>query len=203
VRVLDAVAAIILFLNLPIPLYWYVLHPFGRFWRTRLKAAYVTALLLSWLPVTVAIIVFRRELFRSDWPPVAAIVGGVALILLEGWIFWRVRRDLGGSRLIGHAELKGGGELQLRGIYARMRHPRYVGSLLAIIGACLLAGTRVMWIVAAVWAALMLASILMEEREMRARFGAEYESYCRRVPRFWPRWTNDSASASQNLSSER
>ncbi|MGH9716014.1 MAG: methyltransferase family protein [Candidatus Acidiferrales bacterium] len=186
-KVFDAVAAIILFLNLPIPLYWFVLHPFGRFWRLRLKAAYVTALACSWLPVTVAIIVFRHELFRTDWPPVAAIGAGAALIIFESWIFWRVRRDLGGSRLVGRTELKGGGELELRGIYASIRHPRYLGSLLAIIGACLLAGMRVMWIVAAVWAALMLVSILMEEREMRKRFGAEYTEYCRRVPRFIPR----------------
>jgi protein-S-isoprenylcysteine O-methyltransferase Ste14 len=187
-RFVEAVAAIILFLNLPIPLYWFVLHPLGTFWRTRLKAAYATALLCSWMPVTIALIVFRRELFRRDWPPVAAIILGAALILFEGWIFWRVRRDLGGSRLVGHAELKGERKLELRGIYARVRHPRYTGSLLAIVGACLLAGTRAMWIVAGVWAALMLMSIFMEEREMRERFGAEYAEYCRRVPRFWPRW---------------
>lgn len=186
-RVLDALAGIILFLNLPIPLYWFALHPWGKFWRTRLKAAYVTALACSWLPVTVAIVMFRRKLFRHDWPPVIAIVAGIALIVFEIWIFWRVRRDLGGSRLVGHAELKGGGELQLRGIYAHIRHPRYAGSFLAIVGACLLAGTRVLWIVAAAWTALMLASIFMEEREMRRRFGAAYEEYCRRVPRFWPR----------------
>lgn len=192
-KLLDAVAGIILFLNLPIPLYWYVLHPFGRFWRKRVRAAYATALLLSWLPVTVALIAFRGALFRTGWPPMAAIVAGFALIFVEVWIFRRVRRDLGGARLVGHAELKGGGELQLGGIYARMRHPRYVGSLLAIIGACLLAGTRVAWMVAAVWAALMLVSILLEEREMRARFGAEYEEYCRRVPRFWPGRDHDTA----------
>jgi len=184
--VLRALAAIIVFLNWPIPLYWFVLHPFGNFWRTRLRAAFVAALLCSWLPVTIAIFAFRDELFRRDWPPAAAIAAGAALIVFESWIFWRVRRDLGGSRLVGHAELQGSGELQLCGIYARMRHPRYVGSLLAIMGACLLAGTRLMWIVSAVWAALMLAAILLEEREMRARFGAAYVQYCRRVPRFWP-----------------
>ncbi|HVB86277.1 MAG TPA: isoprenylcysteine carboxylmethyltransferase family protein [Candidatus Dormibacteraeota bacterium] len=180
------VAAIVLFLNLPIPLYWFVLHPFGRFWRMRLKAAYVTALLCSWLPVTAALVACRHQMFRHDPPPLAAITAGVALIVIEIWIFWRVRRDLGASRLVGHTELKGGGELQLQGIYARMRHPRYVGSLLAIIGACLLAGTRLTWIVSAVWAVLMLVSILLEEREMHARFGAAYVEYCRRVPMFLP-----------------
>jgi protein-S-isoprenylcysteine O-methyltransferase Ste14 len=32
----------------------------------------------------------------------------------------------------------------------------------------------------------MLAAIAMEERELRRRFGASYEEYCRRVPRFIP-----------------
>jgi protein-S-isoprenylcysteine O-methyltransferase Ste14 len=34
----------------------------------------------------------------------------------------------------------------------------------------------------------MLAAITMEEREMRARFGAEFENYARQVPRFVPAW---------------
>ncbi len=43
-----------------------------------------------------------------------------------------------------------------------------------------------MWIVAVVWLVLMLVAILCEEREMRARFGAAYVDYCRRVPQFLP-----------------
>jgi protein-S-isoprenylcysteine O-methyltransferase Ste14 len=29
--------------------------------------------------------------------------------------------------------------------------------------------------------------VLLEERELRDRFGAEYEEYCRRVPRYIPK----------------
>lgn len=183
---LGWLAAIVLFLQLPIPLYWFVVHPLVKFWRRHPKAAYITGLLCSWPPVTAAIVVYRRELFRPNWPPTGAIAAGLALIVFEGWMFWRVHRDLGTSRLVGRTELSGSGEIARRGIYARIRHPRYAGSFLAILGACFLAGTRVMWVVAGVWLLLTLTAISLEERELRARFGAAYEEYCRRVPRFFP-----------------
>ena len=104
-----------------------------------------------------------------------------------------MKRDLGAARFIGQTELSGGGEITRQGIYARIRHPRYVGSLLAIVGACCLAGTRLMWTVAAVWTVLTLIVISLEERELRTRFGAEYEDYCRQVPRFLPASTKPRA----------
>ncbi len=182
----DWIAAVVLFLNLPIPLYWYIVHPLVAFWRHHEKAAYVTGLLCSWPLVTAGMIVYSRVLFRPDWPPAWAFVAGVALIGLEGWIFWRVRHDLGGARLVGRTELSGGGEIASQGIYSRLRHPRYAGSLLAILGSSLLGGTRAMWIVAGAWAVLMRLAIVFEERELHVRFGAAYEAYCRRVPRFLP-----------------
>jgi len=179
-------AAIVLFLQLPIPLYWFVVHPQVKFWRRHPRAVYIAGLAGSWLPVTIAIVVFHRELFRSGWPSVGALVLGLALIVLEGWIFWRVGRDLGGSRLVGQTELSGAGEIQRGGIYSRIRHPRYTASFLAILGACLLAGTRTLWIVAGAWLVLMLVAISFEEREMGTRFGALYVDYCSQVPRFVP-----------------
>jgi protein-S-isoprenylcysteine O-methyltransferase Ste14 len=183
---LGWLAAIVFLLQLPIPLYWFVVHAQVNFWRHHRKASYITGLLLSWGPVTPCLVIFRRQLFRFDWPPAWEIVLGFALIVFEGWIFWCVKRDLGTARLVGTTELLGGGEIVYQGIYAHLRHPRYVGSFLAILGACLLAGTRAMWIVTAVWSLLTLVAIALEERELRSRFGAAYEAYCRRVPRFLP-----------------
>jgi len=114
------------------------------------------------------------------------LLAGLGLIVFEGWIFWRVHRDLGTARLVGKTELSGGGVLESGGIYARIRHPRYVGSFLAIVGACLLAGTAVMWMIAACWLILMRFAIALEESELRRRFGARYEAYARAVPRFFP-----------------
>jgi len=184
---LDWLAALVLFLQLPIPLYWFVVHPQIDFWRRHQKATYVIALLCSWPPVTACIFLFRRELFRPDWPPVWAAFMGLALIIFEGWLFWRLSRDLGTARLMGKTELSGSGSIASQGIYSRIRHPRYAGSLLAILGACFLAGKPAMWAVAASWTALMLLAISFEEREMRRRFGAAYEEYAGRVPRFLPR----------------
>jgi protein-S-isoprenylcysteine O-methyltransferase Ste14 len=186
VTFLGWIAAIVLFLQLPIPLYWFVMHPQVNYWRRHRKAGYATGVLLSWLPVTLALVIFHRELFRTRPTTVWAIIAGFTLIVLEAWIFRRVHRDLGGERLVGQTELSGGGEIVHRGIYARMRHPRYVGSLLAILGACILAGTRATWLVAAAWLVLMRIAIALEEREMHDRFGASYEQYSRLVPRFVP-----------------
>ncbi len=183
---LGWLAAVVLFLQLPIPLYWFVVHPQVKFWRRHQTAGYITGGLFAWLPVTAGLILYHRQIFRADWPAAWRIISGLALMVLEGWIFWRVHRDLGGARLVGKTELSGGGEMAQQGIYGRIRHPRYAGSMLAILGACLIAGTNVMWEVAAVWCLLTLLAIAMEERELRARFGAAYEEYCRRVPRFLP-----------------
>lgn len=182
----DWLASVVLFLQLPIPLYWFVLHPPVDFWRRHEKASYVTGVLASWPPVTAGLVWYKTFLFRHDWPPVPSLILGLALILFEGWLFVRVRRDLGTARLVGKTELSGKGELASHGIYAHLRHPRYVGSLLAIVGACLIAGTLWMWVVAAVWTALTMIAILLEERELRLRFGKSYREYCRRVPRFLP-----------------
>jgi protein-S-isoprenylcysteine O-methyltransferase Ste14 len=181
-------AAIVLFLQLPIPLYWFVLHPFRVWWRRYPRAVYVVGLSCSWLPVTIAILALHRKLFMNQWPPMPRLATGLALIVVEAWVFWKVRRDLGTARLVGKTELAGGGEIERGGMYSRIRHPRYVASFLAILGACLLAGTRVMYLAAAVWVALMAGVISLEEREMRARFGGSYQEYCGKVPRFLPKW---------------
>jgi protein-S-isoprenylcysteine O-methyltransferase Ste14 len=180
-------AAIVLFVQLPIPLYWFVVHPLAGFWRQRQQMAFVVGLLLSWPPVTVCIVAFRGELFTTSSPALWRIVLGIALIAFEIWLFAKLTRDLGVARLVGKTELTGGGAIARNGIYARIRHPRYLGSFLAIVGACLLAGRPAMWGAAAAWTALMLAAIFLEEREMRARFGSDFEEYARQVPRFLPR----------------
>jgi protein-S-isoprenylcysteine O-methyltransferase Ste14 len=181
------IAAVVFFLQLPNPLFWLVLHPQVGFWRNHVRAGYITALAVAWGLVTVFLIRFHSTIFRNDVPGDLQIGAGLLFIALDLWLFAKVRRDLGTSRLIGRTELAGGGEVATVGIYSRIRHPRYAGMMASVLGACLLVATPLMWGVAAVWLLLVTVVISLEERELRARFGAAYSEYCQRVPRFIPR----------------
>ena len=181
------IAAVVFFLQLPNPIFWLVVHPQIHFWRGRARAAYITALLVSWGGVTALLIIFRDALLARTQRGELQIGFGLLLIAADIWLFARVRKDLGTARLIGKPELSGGGEVAETGIYARLRNPRYLGVLASVLGACLLAATPLMWGIATAWSVLVLVVIAFEERELRARLGAPYIEYCRRVPRFIPR----------------
>jgi protein-S-isoprenylcysteine O-methyltransferase Ste14 len=185
-RFLHAVAGFVLFIELPIPIYWLILHPFNSFWRSRVRAAFWFAGLTAWTCGGVALWFFRHLLLASARPPWFAIAAGFALIVVEGYLLVRVERELGSHRLVGHAELTGTGEMFSGGLYARVRHPRYAGMFCAVAGAALLAGTPLLWIVLVVWLPFALIVIGLEEKELAARFGPGYEAYRKRVPAFLP-----------------
>lgn len=123
-------------------------------------------------------------------PSALEAVIGVALIALDLFILYRADRDLGHLKLVGHAELTGKMELTTVGIYKHVRHPRYTGMILAVIGACFFTGTRWSWIVTGIWVLSVLVCIFLEERELHHRFGLAYDEYSRAVPRFFPRVWN-------------
>ena len=185
-RFLHAIAGFFLWFELPIPIYWLIVHPFHSFWRTRVRAAFWFGGLTAWIPGGVLMWIFRRSLLTATRPPWIEVGAGLLLIGVEIYLFGRVEKELGGRRLVGHAELTGTGEMHTSGLYGHVRHPRYSGMFCAVIGAALLCGTHLLWIVIAVWWVLALIAIRMEERELAMRFGAPYEEYRKRVPAFLP-----------------
>ena len=185
-RFLHVVAGFILFFELPIPIYWLILHPFNSFWRRHVRAAFWFAGLTAWTCGGAVLWVFRRSLLAASRPSWLAIAAGFTLIAVEGYLFVRVERELGSRRLVGHAELTGTGEMFSGGLYAHVRHPRYAGMFSALLGAALLAGTPLLWIVLALWWPFALLVIRLEEMELAARFGTAYEEYRKRVPAFLP-----------------
>ena len=76
----------------------------------------------------------------------------------------------------------------IAGPYVRMRNPLFGGVVIALVGAALAAAS---WSLAALAAAVLLVAHLwivrVEEPALRARFGAAYVEYLRRVPRWLPR----------------
>lgn len=75
----------------------------------------------------------------------------------------------------------------VRGSYRLVRNPMYVGVIALIVGQALLLGREVLFAWAAVaWLLFHLFVVLEEEPGLRRRFGADYEEYCARVPRWLP-----------------
>src|SRR5467141_1041233 len=185
-RFLQAVTGFFLFIELPIPIYWLIIHPFNSFWRNRVRAAFWIAGLTAWTVGGVLLWIFRPLLLATARPSWVEVAAGLALFGVEGDLIGRVERELGGKRLVGHAELTGTGELFTGGLYAYVRHPRYTGMFCAVVGAALLAGTPRLWAILAAWWILALIVIRLEERELAVRFGPSYIEYRKRVPAFLP-----------------
>jgi len=188
VRFFRYFALIVFFLDLPVPVYWFILHPFTNFWRRNISAAFWFAGLTAWTVGAIFITIFRHRLLAENIPsPLAALAASV-LIAADFILLIYSGKYLGAKKLVGHAELSDKSELTTSGLYKYVRHPRYTGMISAIIGACILAQTKFAWTVSTVWLACVLLSILLEEREMRRRFGPAYETYSRATPRFFPRF---------------
>lgn len=130
---------------------------------------------------------FRNNLIAPGAPSLPIVLLGLTPIVANAVLLRRVGKDLGHMKLVGHAELTGKTDLVTVGIYRHIRHPRYTGMIISVAGACILSGTRSASTISAVWLVLVFAVILLEEREMRARFGEAYRDYCQAVPRFLPR----------------
>ncbi len=191
---LRVMAYVILLAQLPIPLFWVFVHPFTDFWKGRARFAYTLVGVPVWSLCAACILRFRGLLFVPEAAALWRVLIGVLLIGLDLWLIWRVESDLGWRRLVGLAELGPSRPdastegLSDQGVYGSMRHPRYAGMILSVTGAWLLVGTPTLAAVLAAWLVVVLAIVQLEERELRKRFGAAYEEYARRVPRFLPRF---------------
>ena len=78
--------------------------------------------------------------------------------------------------------------LVVRGPYRHIRNPMYLGASVALAGAALFYQTTALLAYAAAFLVLMhLVVVFYEEPTLRHAFGKDYEAYCRRVGRWWPR----------------
>ena len=74
------------------------------------------------------------------------------------------------------------------GIFAHCRNPLYIGNLLVVVGLAIVHNGWAMYAIGILlFVVAYTALVRAEEYYLRGRFGAEYEDYCRRVPRWFPR----------------
>lgn len=74
------------------------------------------------------------------------------------------------------------------GIFGQCRNPMYVGNVLICAGVVLVAHTLAFYVIVLPFVLLSyLCIVAAEEAFLRDKFGAEYEEYCSRVNRWWPR----------------
>jgi protein-S-isoprenylcysteine O-methyltransferase Ste14 len=189
-RLVDSLALFYLLLIVWIPFFWFLFHPAIRFWRRWGNRAFWVALPV-WLGCAAGLILSRQWLFgrRLERDTLTWVVGGV-LFVVASWLEARTRRTFGFRRLVGLPELHP--EHRLRGvvrtgIYAHVRHPRYLLYMLMLVSMALLTGALAIFLLAILNILLYQFLAPLEERELLDQYGLSYEAYRRSVPRFVPR----------------
>lgn len=75
------------------------------------------------------------------------------------------------------------------GVFAHSRNPLYLGNLLMIVGLAVMVHSLPLYLIGIPLFIFVYAAIIAaEENFLRAKFGTEYEDYCRSVNRIWLNW---------------
>ena len=173
--------------------FWLIFHSnIERLRRLGTRAYWVAA--FAWTITVGPLLFFRREIFSVRWMPpetLSLILAGVGLIAFVTAL--AVLREAGKQirfrTMVGLPEInpqKNRQPLLNAGIYSKTRNPIYFAHWLVVFAAAAVSGFAANWIMFALEAVALPLLIRAEERELRARYGAEFEEYMRRVPRFFP-----------------
>ncbi len=148
----------------------------------------VTVLLLTLIPLVTPLLSALAERIglwplpggeALRWSGVAISAAGLALRIAA------VHRL--GSRFAPVVAIERGHRLETGGVYARMRHPGYLGAWLGNLGIILAFGSAATLPLAAAMAVVQLARIRVEEQVLEQRFGDEFRSYRTRTGSFFPK----------------
>jgi protein-S-isoprenylcysteine O-methyltransferase Ste14 len=155
-------------------------------------AAVGTAIFLVLVPGTAAgVVPWLLSGWRSPEPPPHPVIRLVGLILVVvGTVvlisaFVRfVTEGRGTPAPIAPTE-----RLVVGGLYRYVRNPMYLAVAATIVGQALLLGRLKLLAYAALFLGTTAAFVYWYEEPMLLnRYGSQYETYRRAVPRWWPRW---------------
>jgi len=174
----------------PAILFWIVVHPFIGFWRRVGVGPTYWTLIPLMLASTGVLFWFHASLMAVDFGFSWVLAAPGVLIFLVGIVMDKRAKDHLKFRILaGVPELRGATDSKLlsEGLYGRMRHPRYVAIAISVMGVALLTNYLVSYVLVAVTLVGLWIVAVLEERELRQRFGEEYRIYAATVPRFIPR----------------
>ncbi|MFA6467997.1 MAG: isoprenylcysteine carboxylmethyltransferase family protein [Bacteroidota bacterium] len=121
-------------------------------------------------------------------PTVLTIAAGLTIAVFgEAIRFWGVSICGSETRTTG---VVGATNLITDGPFGHVRNPLYVGNILIYVGCAVMSNALVPYlgIAALAWFILQYQLIVSREEEhLRGAFGDEYVTYCKNVPRFFPR----------------
>jgi protein-S-isoprenylcysteine O-methyltransferase Ste14 len=152
--------------------------------RTIVYATLFIGFVLVYLPARVLSWAGMVRPAAIEWPQMAGTVTGSAGALVALWcIFTFVWKGRGTP-----APFDPPRRLVMQGPYRLVRNPMYMGAALALAGAACFYKSAALLVYCGLF--LLVTHLFVtryEEPKLRRTFGADYEAYCNRVRRWWPR----------------
>jgi protein-S-isoprenylcysteine O-methyltransferase Ste14 len=197
---LRHIVAVVVVISLPPAIfYWVVIHPFAAFWRRVGGHWGIAAASVVLVGMMAGLFFVRGALLGPDLGThLGTTVSGVVFLTVAIVMAVKRKRHLTFRILAGVPEVSSAdpGKLLTEGPYSLIRHPRYVEVFVGTLGYALIANYVGGYVVTAACIPALLGLVVMEERELRDRFGQAYADYSARVPRFIPRRRGASSTGS-------
>jgi protein-S-isoprenylcysteine O-methyltransferase Ste14 len=186
------IIAVLLVISLPPAMaWWFVIHPFVGFWRRVGKPITYTVMTVLFLGGVAGLFAIRDALVLADLGTNWIMVGVASVLIIPAiWLAVARTKYLSFAILAGVPELDvdgSGGKLLNEGIYAVIRHPRYMEIVLGTLAYAAFANYLGGYVIALLTIPAIHAIVVIEEKELGARFGEQYDAYRASVPRYIPR----------------
>lgn len=150
--------------------------PESRTWWVRSRA-WTSILLLC--PFAIAALFSYPTVVESSTADFLLDSAGWLLFAAGAFFRWWATLYVGGRKCV---------ELTVEGPYSLCRNPLYFGTALMLLATVFISHSTVFASgVLLASAYYLVLTIPVEEYNLRAKFGAAFEEYCRSTPRFWPR----------------